>query len=72
MYSSMAKGTSQTEVTSNSKKIKPVALAIVKIRLSKGIRQLISQWKIPFFKFYIKFLKAFQVDLKSFLGLCYT
>jgi len=29
MYSSMAKGTSRAEAMSNSKKIKPVALAIV-------------------------------------------
>jgi len=42
MYSGMAKGTSQAEVTSNSKKIKPVALAIVKLQESEGIRQLVS------------------------------
>jgi len=36
MYSGMAKGTSWTEAMSNSKKIKPVALAIVE---SEGIRQ---------------------------------
>jgi len=35
----MAKGTSQAEVTLNSKKIKPVALAIVELCKSKGIRQ---------------------------------
>jgi len=40
MYSGMAKGTSQAEVTLNSKKIKPVALAIVE---SEGIRQAGSQ-----------------------------
>jgi len=42
-----AKGTSQAEVTSNSEKIKPVALAIVELRESEGIkqagRQLVSQ-----------------------------
>jgi len=43
MYSSMAKGTSQTEATSNSEKIKPVALAIVKLCEPEGIRQLVSQ-----------------------------
>jgi len=32
MYSSMAKDTSQAEATSNSEKIKPVALAIVELR----------------------------------------
>jgi len=39
MYSGMAKGTSWGEVTLNSKKIKPVALAIVESRESEGIRQ---------------------------------
>jgi len=39
MYSGIAKGTSQTEVTSNSEKIKPAALAIVELRKSEGIRQ---------------------------------
>jgi len=39
MYSGMAKGTSQAEVTLNSKKIKPIALAIVELRKSEGIRQ---------------------------------
>jgi len=34
MYSGMAKGTSQAEATSNSEKIKPVALAIVELRES--------------------------------------
>jgi len=32
MYSGMAKGTSQAEATSNSEKVKPVALAIVELR----------------------------------------
>jgi len=39
MHSGMAKGTSQAEVTLNSEKIKPVALAIVKLRESEGISQ---------------------------------
>jgi len=39
MYSGMAKGTSQAEVTLNSKKIRPVALATVELRVSEGIRQ---------------------------------
>jgi len=38
-YSSLVKGTSQAEVTSNSKKIKPIALAIVELCESEGIRQ---------------------------------
>jgi len=39
MYSGMAKGTSWAEAMLNSEKIKPVALAIVKLC---GIRQLAS------------------------------
>jgi len=42
MYSGMAKGTSRADATSNSEKIKPVALAIVELRKSEGIRQLVS------------------------------
>jgi len=42
MYRCMVKGTSQAEATSNSKKIKPVALAIVELRESEGIRQAVS------------------------------
>jgi len=38
----MAKGTSQAEATLNSEKIKPVALAIVELSESEGIRQLVS------------------------------
>ena len=36
------KGTSWAEVMSNSEKIKPVALAIIELRLSKGISQLLT------------------------------
>jgi len=39
MYSGMAKGTSQGEATLNSEIIKPVALAIVELHKSEGIRQ---------------------------------
>jgi len=38
----MAKGTSQAEVTSSSEKIKPVALAIVKLHKFEGNGWLIS------------------------------
>jgi len=38
-YCGVPKGTSRAEVTSNSGKIKPVALAVIKLRLSEGIRQ---------------------------------
>jgi len=43
MYSGMAKGIPRAEATSNSEKIKPEALAIVELRESEGIRQLVSQ-----------------------------
>jgi len=39
MYSGMAKGTSQAEATSNSEKMKSVALAVVELRESEGISQ---------------------------------
>jgi len=39
MYSGMAKGTSRAEATLNGEKIKPVALVIVKLRESEGIRE---------------------------------
>jgi len=42
MYFGVPKGTSRDEATSNSKKIKPIALAIIELRLSEGIRQLVS------------------------------
>jgi len=42
MYSGLAKGTSQAEATSNSEKIKPIALAIVQLCESESIRELVS------------------------------
>jgi len=42
MYSGMAKGNSLVEATSNSKKIKNVALAIVELQESEGIGQSVS------------------------------
>jgi len=41
MQSGMAKGTSQVEAALNSKKIKHIALAIVELCESEGIRQFI-------------------------------
>jgi len=43
MYSGMVKGTSWAEATLNNEKIRPVALAIVELRESEGIRQAVSQ-----------------------------
>ena len=73
----MPKGTCRAEVTPNSEKIKPIALAVIELRLSEDISQLLtyllSQYKIPlnelFLKFHSNLLKAFQVDLKACLGL---
>jgi len=42
MYSGMAKGTSRAKATTNSEKIKPVALVIVELLESEGIGQLVS------------------------------
>jgi len=39
MYSGMAKGTSWAKATMNSEKMKPVALAIIELHESEGIRQ---------------------------------
>ena len=39
----MPKGTCQAEVISISEKIKPVALAIIKLRLSEGISQSVGR-----------------------------
>ena len=39
-YCSMSKGTCRAEATSNSEKIKPVALAVIELRFSEGISQL--------------------------------
>ena len=43
MYCSMRKGTSWAEATSNGEKIKPVALAVIELRLSEGVSQLLTQ-----------------------------
>ena len=68
----MPKGTSQAEATSNSEKIKPIALVVIKLCLSEGISQSGSQSvKIPLNKLFLNFhsnlLKAFWVNLKAFL-----
>ena len=74
----MPKGTSCAEAMSNREYIKPVALAVIKLRLSEGISQsvtyLLSQSvensvKQYFFKFRSNLLKAFWVDSKAGLGL---
>ena len=42
-YCGMPKGTSRAEATSNSENIKPVALAVIELRLSEGISQSVTQ-----------------------------
>ena len=65
----MPKGTYRAETTSNSEKIKPVALAIIELLLSEGI----SQYKILlnkiFFKFRSNLLKVFSGRSEACLGL---
>ena len=39
----MPKGTCWAKATSNSEKIKPVALAVIELRLSEGISQPVTQ-----------------------------
>ena len=67
-YCSVPKGTFWAKAMSNSEKIKPVALAIIELRLSECISQSVSR-KQRFLKFCSNFLKAFRVDLKACLGL---
>jgi len=42
-YCGMPKGTSRTEAMLNSEKTKPITLAVIKLCLSEGIRQAVSQ-----------------------------
>ena len=42
-YCGMPKGTCRVEATLNSEKIKPVALAVIELRLSEGISQSVTQ-----------------------------
>jgi len=57
----------------NSEEIKPVAIAIIKLRLSEGISQSVSQQKNllnrKFLKFHNNLMQWLRVDLKTFLGL---
>ena len=48
---------------------KPVALVVIELHLSEGIRQLVSQQKIHFFLNCCNLLEVFQVVLKEHLGL---
>ena len=41
-YCGIPKGTCRAEATANSEKIKPVALAVIKLRLSEVISQLLT------------------------------
>ena len=43
MYCGMPKGTCWAEATSNSEKMKSVALAVIELCLSEGIRKSVSQ-----------------------------
>ena len=72
----MPKGTCRAKATSNSEKIKPVAVAVIELCLSEGISQPVTQsventveYIYIYFKFCSNLLKVFQVDLKACLGL---
>ena len=69
----MPKSTCPTEATSNSEKIKPIALIVIELCLSEGISHLLSR-KFCFIilQNYGNLLKAFWVDLKACLGLTNT
>ena len=79
----MAKGTSRDDVMLNSEEIKPIALAVIELRLSEDISQIIiqiasqivSQLVEKFDKYEIlkkihnNLMQRFGVDLKTFVGL---
>ena len=67
----MQKGTSPDEATLISEEIKPVAIAIIELRLSEHISQLFSQSvenSVKFLKFHINLVEGFMVDLMTFLS----
>ena len=66
----MPKGTPRAEATSNSEKIKSVALAVIKLRSSEGIGQSVKQSLENSINFFKKFRSnLLNVDLKACLGL---
>ena len=72
----VGEGTSRDEAPLNSEEIKPVAIAIIELRLSEGISQSVSQHKNvlnrKFLKFHNNLMQRFRVDLKTFLGFGYA
>ena len=59
------KGTSQDKATSNSAKIKPIALAVIELRLSEGISKRVSCQSVEnrkFLKFCSNFGKGFEIS----------
>ena len=69
----MPKGTHLAEATSNSEKVKPIALAVIELCLSEGISQSVTQSVSRKFNCFLKFhsnlLKTFRVNLKACSGL---
>jgi len=53
----------------NNEQIKPVAIAIIKLRLPEGIIQQKNLLNRKFLKFHNNLMQRFRVDLKTFLGL---
>jgi len=78
----LAKSTSPDKATLNSEEIKPVAIAIIELRLSecisKGVSEWVSKWvnesveNSEFLKFHNSFLEWVRNDLKTFLNLAMT
>ena len=71
----MSKGTSRAEGTSNSEKIKPVALAVINLCLTEGISQAVSQKKIPLNKFFNILWQLFESisgQSENLFGLSFT
>ena len=70
----MQKGTSWDEATLSSENNNPIALAIIELHLSEGIRQAGSQsLKIPlnifFYKVCTNLLEALRAILRALMGL---
>ena len=72
----MPKGTSRAEVMLNSEKTKPVAIAVIELRLTENIRQSVSHKKILlnkiFLKFHGNFFESISGRSESLFGLSFT
>ena len=70
MCCGLPKGTSQAEATSNSEKIKLVALSVIELCLSEGIRQSVeNSVKYNFLKILYQLFESVSGQSESLLGL---